>query len=79
MFRLLGVVNWSSISPCVIFSLFGVVVGSPGVVTGRYLLCSKTAALWLGIRHTQETPVHQWSTRQATIQHSTAAQSQLTR
>jgi hypothetical protein len=35
MLRLLDVVNWGSTCTYVIFSLFGVIVGSPGVVTGR--------------------------------------------
>jgi hypothetical protein len=39
MLRFLGVVNWGSILPCVIFSLFGVVLGSSDVVTGRYVCC----------------------------------------
>jgi hypothetical protein len=32
-------------------------------------LGSKAAALRFGIRHIQETSVHQWSTHQSTIQH----------
>jgi hypothetical protein len=36
------------------------------------LLCRKAAALRLGIRHTQETSVHQWLTQPSTIQHTAA-------
>jgi hypothetical protein len=69
MLGFLGVVSWGSIRSCIIFCLFGEVVGSPGVVTGRYkrFLCSKTAVSRIGIRHTQETSVQQWSTQPATI------------
>jgi hypothetical protein len=37
------------------------------------LLHSKTAAPCFGIRHTQETSVHQWSTHPPTKRHPTAA------
>jgi hypothetical protein len=38
-----------------------------------YFVMWEAAALWLGIHHTQEISVHQWSTQPSTKQHPTAA------
>jgi hypothetical protein len=79
MFRFLGVVNWAwgSIRPCVIFSLFSVVLGSSGVVTGSYVCCCVVRQQGCGF--VSAIPRDQWSTQPETIQHSTASRSQLTR
>jgi hypothetical protein len=77
MLRFLGAENWGSIRPCVIFSLFGLVLGSSGVVTGRYVCCRVVRQQCCGLVST--IPRDQWSTQPETIQHSTASRSQLTR
>jgi hypothetical protein len=62
-----GVVNWGNIRGCVTFGLLSVVVvGGPRCSNWSLRLMlfgSKTSALGFGIRHTQETSVHQWSTQ----------------
>jgi hypothetical protein len=82
MIRFLGVVNWGSIRPCVIFSLFGVVLGSSDVVTGCYVCCCEVRQQRCGLVSAIPRDAgsrDQWSTQPETIQHSTASRSQLTR